>query len=87
MELTLAMGLKYEPGAGYQLLTDFHGGQEKRSVRPEKSQPVIDVEAIEIREGEVVQSAKSRRFDYLVYNFQAGIVTLPLIGSKLDTTI
>lgn len=89
MQLTMAMGLRYEPGVGVSLLTDFKRGQESASARPENgllgpASQVIDVEAIEVREGKVIDSGSGCHFDYLVYNLHAGVVPLPLIGSRLD---
>ncbi len=74
------------------LLTDFKHGQENGTARPENSalEPaagVIDVEAIEVRDGKVVAPGKARHFDYLVYNLRAGVVALPLIGSQLDRVV
>jgi len=92
MELTLAMGLKYEPGPGYSLLPDHRSGQEMGSVRSENSaparvDPVIDVEAIEVRQGQVVSSGRRNHFEYLVYDLRADVVMIPELGSKLDTVI
>jgi len=88
MQLTLAMGLKYEPGSGYSLLSDDKSRQESDSVRPKISEPVIDVEAVEVRSGTIVAPPNSlRRFEYLFYDLHAGLVMLPEIGSQLDTTI
>jgi len=87
MQLTLAMGLKYEPGPGYSLLSDDKIRQESDSVRPNVSEPVIDVEAVEVRSGTVVATNSPRQFEYLFYDLHAGLVILPEVGSKLDTVI
>lgn len=92
MELTLAMGLKYESGPGYSLLPDRRDGQESGFVRPKNSgpataEPIIDVEAIELFEGRVVQPERIRHFEYLIYDLHAGVVLIPEVGSRLDTVI
>ncbi len=87
MQLTLAMGLKYEPGPGYSLLSEDKSRQESAPLRPESSGPVIDVEAVEVRSGTVMAANTTRRFEYLFYDLHAGLVMLPEIGSRLDTVI
>jgi len=88
MQLTLAMGLKYEPGPGYSLLSEDKSRQESDSVRPKISEPIIDVEAVEIRSGTMMAPTNSsRRFEYLFYDLHAGLVMLPEIGSRLDTAV
>ena len=92
MQLTVAMGLRYEPGADVSLLTDFKHGQESATARPENrlpqlATPVIDVEAIEVREGRIVQPEKDRHFPYLVYDLHAGVVPIAQIGPQLDATV
>ncbi|MDX8404038.1 MAG: hypothetical protein R8K54_06485 [Mariprofundaceae bacterium] len=93
MELTLAMGLKYEPGPGYSLLPDQKKGQGYSFVRPKNSEtvmtePVIEVEAVEVVQGRVVNTgSKIRRFEYLIYNLHAGVVLIPEIGTRLDAVI
>lgn len=87
MQLTLAMGLKYEPGPGYSLLPDRKDGQESGFVRPKISEPVIDVEAIELHQVQVINPGKVKRFEYLIYDLHAGVVLIPEIGSRLDTVI
>ena len=92
MQLTMAMGLRYEPGAGVSLLTDFSRGQQSAAARPENGLPesvgpVIDVEAIEVPQGQPVKAGMIRHFDYLVYDLHADTVPLPLIGSRLDSVI
>ena len=89
MQLTMAMGLKYEPGAGVSLLTDFKHGQENGSARPENGLPppvgqVIDIDAVEVREGRLVEPGKSCHFDYLVYDLKASLIAVPIIGSRLS---
>jgi len=93
----MAMGLKYEPGAGISLLTDFNGGQREAAARPENQssekilseavEPVIDVEAIEVIEGRVVVPKNQRHFDYLVYDRTALTVPVAFIGSRLDLRV
>ena len=86
MQLTLAMGLKYEP-SGYSLLPENLSQQESGSVRLQNSEAVIDVEAREVHSATVVAPNTPRRFEYLFYDLHAGLVLLPEIGSKLDTVI
>jgi len=86
MQLTLAMGLKFEP-SGYSLLPEQQSQQESGSVRLQNSRSVIDVEALEVHSGTIMPPNRPHRFEYLSYNLHAGLVLLPEIGSNLNAVI
>jgi len=86
MELTLAMGLKYEP-SGHSLLPEQGSQQESASVCLQSSGAVIDVEALEVHSRSIMPPNSRHGFEYLSYNLHAGLVLLPEIGSNLNRVI
>ncbi len=93
MNLTLALGLKYEslqrakflPSRQEGTAFDLEQGRTSNNTSV-KSDPVIDVKPIEINIPPSTQ-AGSQRYDYLTYNMRATLDIMHAIGTQLHITI
>jgi hypothetical protein len=94
MNLTLALGLKYESLQKTEFLPSRQEGfsdalkQNTATNGTElKSDSIIDVKPIEIIDTPVSTQAGSQRYDYLTYNMRATLDILQAIGTRLHISI
>lgn len=93
MNLTLALGLKYEPPQRTEFLPSRQEGapSDFKQAMPStdtalKSSPVIDVKPIENKHPSPKPSDK-KDYDYLAYNMRATLDIIHAVGTQLHITI
>jgi len=94
MNLTLALGLKYESlqrtefsPSRQEGFSDALKQNTAANSTPLKSDSIIDVKAIEIISPSASAQEASQRYDYLTYNMRATLDILQAIGTRLHISI